>query len=115
VIGIVKGAEMLDFIDTPRQMVTLTPTGKRFVEATPDDRKALWRDQLLTLHLFREVYEALQNEPGHAIDRDFVLETIITRMPYENYEKVATTFFRWARFGELFDYNESTQRITLRT
>ena len=42
-----------------------------------------------------------------------MLETIVTRMPHENYEKMFNTFVRWARFGELFSYDESTQRLTL--
>ena len=34
-------------------------------------------------------------------------------MPYENYEKIFNTFIRWARFGELFAYDETVQRIAL--
>src|SRR5262249_40699534 len=113
VVYIVNAAEMLDFIDRPLHMVVLTALGNRFVEATPAERKTLWRDQLLTLSLFREVFDVLQRQPDHAVDSDFVLETIVTRMPYENYEKVFSTFVRWARFGELFAYDEGTQRITL--
>src|SRR5262249_11832171 len=114
VVLIVKAAEMLGFVDTPLHMVVLTAVGKRFVEAPPDERKALWRDQLLKLHLFREVHAVLQRQPDRAVDSDFVLETIVTRMPYEHYEQVFATFVRWARFGELFDYNEADQRIVLR-
>jgi cobalt-zinc-cadmium resistance protein CzcA len=113
VVYIVKASEMLDFIDTPLHMVVLTPKGKQFVEATPEHRKELWRDQLLSLSLFREVSDVLQRQPGQVVDSDFVLETIVTRMPYENYEKVFQTFVRWARFGELFTYDERTQRISL--
>jgi cobalt-zinc-cadmium resistance protein CzcA len=113
VVFIVKAAEMLGLIDTPLQMVVLTEVGKRFVEAPPEERKALWRDRLLTLNLFREVYDILQRQPDRAVDSDFILETIVTRMPYENYEKVFNTFVRWARFGELFTYDETTHRITL--
>jgi len=113
VINVVKAAEMLGFIDTPGQMVVLTPKGSRFVEAAPQERKVLWRQQLLTLRLFREVYEVIERQPDHAIDREFVLETIVTRMPYENYEKVFNTFVRWARFGELLTYDEANQRITV--
>ena len=58
-------------------------------------------------------YDLLQREPDHAIDRDFVLETIVTRMPYENYEKIFNTFIRWARFGDLFAYDETVQQISL--
>jgi cobalt-zinc-cadmium resistance protein CzcA len=115
VVYIVKSAEMLGLVDTPLHMVVLTPIGKRFVEATPEDRKTLWRDRLLTLQLFREVYDVLQRQPDRTVDSDFVLETIVTRMPYENYEKVFNTFIRWARFGELFTYDETTRRITLQT
>jgi NitT/TauT family transport system ATP-binding protein len=113
VVYIVKAAEMLGLVDTPLHMVVLTPTGKRFVGATPEDRKTLWRERLLTLQLFREVHDILQRQPDRAVDSDFVLETIVTRMPYENYEKVFNTFIRWARFGELFAYDEATRRITL--
>jgi hypothetical protein len=113
VIEIVKAAEMLRFVDTPGEVVALTAKGKQFATADPDERKALWREQLLNLGLFRKIYDILGREPTHAIDSDFVLETIVTRMPFENYEKVFNTFVRWARFGELFRFDEEAQRISL--
>src|SRR5262249_62372927 len=93
--------------------VVLPPPGGRCAEAGPDERKDLWRERLLTLRLFRDMYEALQRQPDHTLDRDFVLETIVTRMPYENYERVFNTFLRWGRFGEMFSYDEQTQRLAL--
>jgi cobalt-zinc-cadmium resistance protein CzcA len=113
VVFIVKAAELLGFASTPLHMVVLMPEGKRFVEATPEQRKTLWRERLLTLRLFREVHELLQRQPERAVDSDFVLETIVMCMPYENYERVFNTFIRWARFGGLFAYDETTQRIAL--
>jgi cobalt-zinc-cadmium resistance protein CzcA len=113
VVFTVKAGELLGFIDTPGSLVVLTETGNRFVEASAEDRKIQWREQILTLGLFREIYEVLQRQPDRAVDADFVLETIVTRMPHENYEKVFNTLVRWARFGELFAYDEASQRITL--
>jgi hypothetical protein len=113
VVYIVKAGEMLGLMETPLQMVVLTPVGTRFIQATPEDRKDIWRDRLLKLNLFREVHDILERQPDRAVDSDFVLETIVTRMPYENYEKVFSTFVRWARFGELFAYDEGSHRITL--
>jgi cobalt-zinc-cadmium resistance protein CzcA len=113
VVYIVKAGEMLSLLDTPLQLVVLTPVGKRFIEATPEERTDIWRERLLTLNLFREVHDILERQPDRAVDSDFVLETIVTRMPYENYEKIFSTFVRWARFGELFAYDEATHRITL--
>jgi NitT/TauT family transport system ATP-binding protein len=113
VISVVKAAEMLNFVDTPRSMVTLEPEGKHFVQASPEERKKIWKQQLLKLHLFQEVFEVLQRQPQHEVEREFVLETIIMRMPQENYERIFNTFIRWARFGDLFSYDETAERISL--
>ena len=111
VINIVEAAEMLDFVDTPKRMVVLDPPGKRFVRASAEERQVLWRGQLLKLRLFREVYEVLQRE--RTMDKDILLETIVMSMPHENYEKIFETFIRWARFGNLFAYDETTETISL--
>ena len=113
VINVVKSAELLNFVDTPKRLVVLEPDGQRFVKAGPEERKALWREQLLKLRLFRDVRDVLAREARHEIDRDFLLETIVLNMPHENYEKTANTFIRWARFGDLFAYDEDTQMISL--
>jgi NitT/TauT family transport system ATP-binding protein len=113
VVNIVEAAELLEFVDTPKRLVVLEPLGKHFVQAGAEHRKAIWREQLLKLRLFRDIYEVLQREPTHAVDADFVKETIIINMPQENYETVFQTFIRWARFGNLFAYDEGTGRISL--
>jgi len=100
-------------VDTPQQHVVLTPTGQRFVGASPDEQAAIWRQQLLQLRLFRLVYDAAMTRADRTIDRDFVLETIVTRMPSENYELVFNTFVRWARFGRLFHHDPQTQQLRL--
>jgi NitT/TauT family transport system ATP-binding protein len=112
-INIVEAAEMLDFVDTPKRMVVLEPEGQRLVRANPEDRKTIWRNQLLKLNLFCLIHEGLQRAPNHQADRDFVLETIVIRMPLENYEKIFNTFIRWARFGNLFAYDELSETIML--
>ncbi|MDW8037071.1 MAG: nitrate/sulfonate/bicarbonate ABC transporter ATP-binding protein [Thermoguttaceae bacterium] len=112
-ISIVKAAELLNFVDTPKSMVILTSQATKFLQATPEERKRLWREQLLRLGLFREIFNTLQRAPQHEVDKDFVLETIIMHMPQENYEKLFDTFIRWARFGDLFSYDETTETVAL--
>jgi NitT/TauT family transport system ATP-binding protein len=112
-INIVEAAELLDLVDTPKRMVVLESEGKRFVKAPPQDRPAIWRAQLLKLQLFRLIYDVLQREPRHEIDRDFVLETIVMRMPMEDYERVFHTLIGWARYGDLFNYDETTETVSL--
>jgi len=112
-INIVEAAELLNFVDTPKRMVVLEPEGRRFVKAAPAERQAAWRGQLLKLHLFALVHETLQRDPDHRVHRDFVLETIVMHMPLENYETIFKTFIGWARFGNLFAYDETSEMISL--
>jgi NitT/TauT family transport system ATP-binding protein len=113
VIRVVRAAEMLDYVDTPKRMVVLEPEGQQFVRANPEERKVIWREHLLRLRLFHDIREVLQRRPDHSIDRYFVLEQIVMHMPQEDYEKTFQTFIRWARFGDLFAYNEQTEEISL--
>jgi NitT/TauT family transport system ATP-binding protein len=113
VITVVKAAEMLDLVDTPKRLVALDREGVRFVKADAAGRQAVWRERLLTMRLFRDVLHALEHAPRHQVDKDFVLETIVLNMPQENYEAMFRTFVGWARFGNLFAYDEGTEAISL--
>jgi NitT/TauT family transport system ATP-binding protein len=112
-IGIVEAAELLDFVDTPKRMVILEPEGERFVKALPEERQAIWRRQVLNLRIFQLINDVLQRQPNHEVDRDFLLETLVMRLPQENPEKLFHTFIGWARFGNLFAYDEDRQMISL--
>ena len=81
--------------------------------AAAEERQAIWRARLLGLGLFRLVHDALHHQPGAPVDRDFVLETLALHMPQENPQTVFSTFIRWARFGNLFAYDEARQAISL--
>src|SRR5262249_21448013 len=52
VISIVEAAELLEFVDTPKRLVILEPAGIRFVRASAEEQKNLWREGLLKLTLF---------------------------------------------------------------
>ncbi len=113
VITIVKALEMLDLVDTPKRMVLINADGKRFVAAGADDRKNLWRDLILKLRLFRDMRDMIARQPNKEIDADHVREYIVLNMPQENYETQFTTFVGWARFGNLFAYDEDSEKLWL--
>jgi NitT/TauT family transport system ATP-binding protein len=111
VINIVKLGEMLDFIDTPKRLVVLTPEGERFVKAPPLERKAIWRKQLLDLRLFQEVKAMIEREGE--VQRADVLAMIHQQMPHEAYERAFATLIHWARFGDLFAYDEASETLRM--
>jgi NitT/TauT family transport system ATP-binding protein len=110
-IGVVNAAELLDLVDTPRRMVVLSPLGAQLVKASSAERQALWREGLLRLRLFQVVRDAITRQERHEIDRDFVLEIIAVNMPNEDYERMFETFVNWARYGNLLDYDEASERL----
>jgi NitT/TauT family transport system ATP-binding protein len=112
VIRVVKAAEMLDFVDTPKRAVVLTEAGQRFVKATPEGRHGVWREQLLTLRLFQSIKNTIEKSPDKMAAKELILETIIFEMPQENYEIVFDTLVGWARYGELFSYDEASERLS---
>jgi NitT/TauT family transport system ATP-binding protein len=112
-MAVVKAAELLDFVDTPKQAVVLTEKGRKFVVADRDGRRALWREGLLQLHLFREVRDLMDRQQAREIDASLVLDLIVMNLPQENYQKTFQTFVRWARFGNLFSYDASRKRLSL--
>jgi NitT/TauT family transport system ATP-binding protein len=113
VITIVKAAEMLSFVDTPRRDVLLTPEGRRFLAAPAAERAAIWREQLLQLRLFRQVVEAIGKQPGHRLERDVVVETIATVLPNEHYDRLFRTLVAWAHAGRLFRYDRVRHELVL--
>jgi NitT/TauT family transport system ATP-binding protein len=113
VINVAKAAEVLDLVDTPKRMVVLSADGRKFVAATAEVRRALWREKLLAQRLFRDVRALIERQPSKELDSELVQELIILNLPREDYEETFQTFVRWARYGELFHYDEQTGRLSL--
>jgi NitT/TauT family transport system ATP-binding protein len=113
VITATNAAEFLGFVDTPHRTVVLSSEGSRYVKASPSARKAIFREMLLDILLFQRVRAAIQESESHELDRDYVLELIAMNLPSENFESTFDTFVNWARFGDLFSYDESTEIIGL--
>ena len=113
VITVVKAAELLDFVDTPKRTVVLEAEGRRFVAAPPAERTAIWRERLLRLRLFRQLVSALEREPRRRIERDAVLEILAIAMPQEDVERVFGTLVRWAQAGDLFGYDDRSEELVM--
>jgi HAE1 family hydrophobic/amphiphilic exporter-1 len=110
--NVANAAELLDFVTTSGGLVVLNPAGSRFVKASPAERKGLWCDRILSLQLFRTTQEML-HRAGGPIDSGVMMETLILYLPEESYEKMFATFVNWARYGELFGYDETTGQISM--
>jgi NitT/TauT family transport system ATP-binding protein len=110
-IAAVQAAELLGFVDTPRRMAVLELLGQRFARADEPTRKQLWREQLLGLALFARVGQAIARSPTHRIGADLVVDMIVLALPQEHYERTFDVFISWARYGDLFAYDETARTL----
>jgi len=110
-VRMVKAAEMIGLVDTPRRMVILTPLGQRFAAAPPVDQHRLWREGIMRLRLFKVTRE-LMDIRGGELSKDELLQEISNRLPTEDPEATFETLVAWARFGGLFLYSEDLGRLT---
>jgi len=112
-LALVKAAELLDFVDTPKHTVAMTPLGKRFLDAKVNERKRLLNQQLRTLHLFQRVCELLKSQENLAADEELMLEELAVWLPTERPQTMFKTIVRWGRYAELFGYNADERKLYL--
>lgn len=112
-LAVIKAGEMLDFLDTPKNMVYLSEIGERLLDADINGRKALLRDQLRGLSVFRYVIQMLEQSSQRRLPADIVQEELAIRIPSVSYEKLFETMVGWGRFAELFGYSPTEQMLYL--
>ncbi|HTT10738.1 MAG TPA: nitrate/sulfonate/bicarbonate ABC transporter ATP-binding protein [Burkholderiaceae bacterium] len=105
-IAIVKAAEILEFIDTPKEEVRFTDLGRRFVAADRAARRRIFAEQLFKLRIFHIILALLK--VSEEIDAHRLVKDIATALPYDNPEKTFETMVEWGRFAGLMDYNPKT-------
>ena len=112
-IAIVKAAEMLDLVDTPKDDVLMTQAGWYFLAAPAPARKTLFRQAIMKLRLFQMLTARLEESPDGRIDADSVLEELATLLPYDHPAKLLETLIAWGRYAELIDFDQNTNSVYL--
>jgi NitT/TauT family transport system ATP-binding protein len=108
-IAIVKAAEILEFIDTPKDEVCFTDLGRRFVAADRLGRRAIFAEQVFKLRLFHIVIALLKEY--EEVEAERVIKDIAVALPYDNPEKVFETMIAWGRYAGLMDHNAKTGMV----
>ncbi len=114
-ITVVKGAELLDFIDTPKQNVVFTDLGKKFLQSDINNRKIIFKEQTLQLRIFDIITKMLQRKEDLSIDEDTLKEELAILLPNEDPDRLFEVIVAWGRYGELFGYNADERIVYLDT
>ncbi len=108
-IAIVKAAEILELVDTPKQDVCFTDLGRRFMAAGRIGRRTIFAEQVYKLRIFHIILGLLNESEG--IDADRLIKDIASALPYDNPELTFQTMIAWGRYAGLMDFNAKTRMV----
>jgi NitT/TauT family transport system ATP-binding protein len=108
-IGIVKAAEILELVDTPKNDVRLTELGQRFLSEDRIGRRQIFNDQIHNLRIFHIIIEYLKLQDE--VEADQILKDIASALPYDNPEKILQTMVAWGRYAGIMDFNANTRTV----
>jgi len=108
-IAIVKAAEILELVETPKDQVRFTDLGRRFVAADGKTRKAMFAEQVFKLRIFHIILALLHEYKE--VEADRVVHDISMALPYDNPEKTFETMIAWGRYAGLMDLNPNTRMV----
>jgi NitT/TauT family transport system ATP-binding protein len=112
-ILVVKAAELLDLVETPRHEVLLTPLGRTFVAADPNERKRIFHRQLHAIPTFAYVTDMLRRAPGMRLPAEVFEEELAIHLPGEPPDRLFETIISWGRYGELLGYDPDAEEVYL--
>jgi NitT/TauT family transport system ATP-binding protein len=110
---LVKAAELLDLVDTPRQTVVLTSSGKLFVEGDINVRKEMLHELFSKLRIVQQVTELLKQSDTLRLHVEVIEQKVAEWLPNENPESVVAVLISWGRFSEVFGYNDDAKELYL--
>jgi NitT/TauT family transport system ATP-binding protein len=112
-IAIVKAAEMLDLVDTPKDDVLMTEAGWYFLAAPGPARKALFRRSISRLRLFAILALRLEESPNGRVSAGSILQELQTLLPYDQPGRLLETLIAWGRYAELVDFDQDANVVYL--
>jgi NitT/TauT family transport system ATP-binding protein len=110
-IAIVKAAEMLDLVDTPKDDVHMTQLGWYFLAAPLPARKTLFKQAIMKLRLFQIVAARLQAAEENRISAEEIREEVSALLPYDQPAKLLETLIAWGRYAEILDYDQDADTL----
>jgi NitT/TauT family transport system ATP-binding protein len=106
--------EILHFASVSKGDISITETGKAFVEADILERKKIFSAHLKKyVPLARHIYDQLVHHPRHrALEENFLsmLEDYLTE---KEADRVLQTVIEWGRYAELFAYDYNAGVLSL--
>lgn len=111
---ILNAAEFLGLVTVEEGDIRITDLSRKLLKANVRERKAIVRDIIDDMPVFRFVTDMARNA-GAPLARQEVLEAIAARVGSHQAEDVFKALVYWGRYVELVRYDSEAEQLTLRT
>ncbi|GBD55705.1 ABC transporter ATP-binding protein [Gluconobacter wancherniae] len=109
-----ESLELLQFAELEDGDILLTADGMEFVAGDADARRDIMRTALLHyIPLLRSIRGVLDERSSHLVDASRFRRELEESMSPDYARQTLTTAIGWARYAELFDYDEESDRFSL--
>ena len=113
-LSVVKAGELIGLLETPGNRVRLTRAGREYLAGDPNLRKAMLRERLAQVPVFRFLTWLLARSPNRRLPADVVREELAVRLPpSEPVEGLLRKLIHWARYAELLGHDPATDEVYL--
>jgi NitT/TauT family transport system ATP-binding protein len=112
-LTVVKAAELLDLVDTPKNDVHLTDLGRRIVAAPMDRKIVLLRPQILSLGTFCLLVRELARDPDTPMPGEAIRDVLAASLPTVSASELFETLVNWGRAIQIFEYDAHTDQMAL--
>ncbi|HXS08127.1 MAG TPA: nitrate/sulfonate/bicarbonate ABC transporter ATP-binding protein [Rhizomicrobium sp.] len=111
---VAEAMQLLRLADVEGGDIKLTHMGKRFADADLNERKEIFSRALMTnVPLAAHIKKVLDERASHSAPRTRFLDELEDHMAEDAAEDSLKTVISWARFGELFSYDDDAASFSL--
>jgi NitT/TauT family transport system ATP-binding protein len=112
-LPLVEAAALLGFATLTQGDAVVTPEGRAFAEADINTRKNLFRQGLMRIPIFEQIEQTLHAKADHTIELDFFRDLLEEHFSEKEMQRQIETVLSWGRYAEIFDYDPTTEKLTL--
>ena len=111
-LPLVEAADLLCFTTTTNGDISLTKVGHLFAEGSVQERKELFRKQVLEhIPMMATAVNVLHSKANKTMNREFFIEILNQHYNVEESEKQLDVLIDWGRYADLFDYDEEVRQL----
>lgn len=106
--------ELIKFVKTKDNTVSLNPSGQILLESNNKQRKKLFSEHLIrNLPIISYIHETLKARPLHIAPKSRFLSLLEDRLPKDEAADTLRAVTNWGRYIEFFFYDDRSQQYYL--